>query len=100
MSLLTARNRLIYFRVTEEELGRFRALAERKGSRSLSDLAREALERLNRPEPDVNAERMVPELLEKIHRLQDQVSEMKGWLREMSDRLPEREMDAQRRNAR
>lgn len=74
MPVMSSRNRLIYFRVSEDELIRFRALAEMKGSRSLSDLMRDALERLNGAQHQNPAE--APRLLEQINSLQQSISEM------------------------
>ncbi len=85
MAILGSRNRLIYFRVSEEELERFRSLAETKGARSLSDLAREAIERLHQSEPEHLAS--VPILLERIHVLQNTVNTMNGRLEELSMKL-------------
>lgn len=74
MPVMSSRNRLIYFRVSEDELMRFRALAEMKGSRSLSDLMRDALERLDGAQHQTSAE--APRLLAEINSLQQSISEM------------------------
>lgn len=70
MALVSSRNRLIYFRVSEEELERIRSLAESKGARSVSDLAREAIEKLHRPPLDSDSSQSFPILLDRIHALQ------------------------------
>lgn len=46
MAVLKPRNRLVYFRVSEDEFQRFMQLCEREGARSISDLARDAMHRL------------------------------------------------------
>jgi hypothetical protein len=43
MSRLKPRNRLVNFRLTEEEYGRLAAVCARKGSPSISDFARAAI---------------------------------------------------------
>ena len=43
MSVLRPRNRLVYFRVSEDEYERFNHVCESTGSRSISDLARFAM---------------------------------------------------------
>lgn len=44
MSVLKPRNRLVYFRVSEDEFQRFNHVCESLGARSLSDLARSAMQ--------------------------------------------------------
>jgi Arc/MetJ-type ribon-helix-helix transcriptional regulator len=85
MGVSSARNRLIYFRVSEEELSRFRSLATLKGSRSLSDFAREALEKLSGPTVDNAA--TVPALLEHIHELRDKMDSINQRLEQLSKQL-------------
>ena len=46
MAVLRPRNRLVYFRVSEDEFQQFAQLCEREGARSISDLARDAMQRL------------------------------------------------------
>lgn len=43
MSILRPRNRVVYFRVSEDEFHRFRSICESRGARSVSDLARSAM---------------------------------------------------------
>ena len=45
MAVLSPRNRLVYFRVSEEEFQRFSALCLSEGARSLSEFARCAVQR-------------------------------------------------------
>lgn len=46
MAVLKPRNRLVYFRVSEEEFELFTHMCQVEGARSISDLARVALRRL------------------------------------------------------
>jgi len=46
MAVLSPRNRLIYFRVSEEEFRRFSELCLSEGARSLSEFARCAIQRI------------------------------------------------------
>jgi len=46
MAVLKPRNRLVYFRVSEEEFQLFTSMCQTEGARSISDLARVALQRL------------------------------------------------------
>lgn len=55
MAVLKPRNRLVYFRVSEEEFQLFSGMCEIEGARSISDLARLALQRLAH-EHSLNAE--------------------------------------------
>ena len=48
MSVLKPRNRLVYFRVSEDEFQRFNHICESTGARSISDLARSAMQFLIR----------------------------------------------------
>ena len=46
MSVIRPRNRLVYFRVSEDEYKQFNQLCKSAGARSISDLARNAMERM------------------------------------------------------
>lgn len=46
MAVLKPRERLVYFRVSEDEFRQFVSVCEQAGARSLSDLARNAVQRL------------------------------------------------------
>jgi hypothetical protein len=48
MSVLRPRNRLVYFRVSEDEFQQFSGICDSAGARSISDLARVALQRMIR----------------------------------------------------
>lgn len=49
MSVSNPRNRLVYFRISEDEFKRFSTLRELRGARSISDLARLAMQDLIDP---------------------------------------------------
>ncbi len=46
MAVLKPRERLVYFRVSEDEFKQFVSVCEQAGARSVSDLARNAVQRL------------------------------------------------------
>lgn len=46
MSVLKPRTRVVYFRVSEDEFRQLHALCELRGERSLSDLARSAMQQM------------------------------------------------------
>lgn len=46
MAVLKPRERLVYFRISEDEYRRFTSVCEESGARSVSDLARNAVQRL------------------------------------------------------
>ena len=46
MSVLKPRNRLVYFRVSEDEFQQFNQMCATVGARSISDLARSAIQRM------------------------------------------------------
>ena len=52
MSVIRRRNRQVYFRVSEDEFQRFVELCNSAGARSISDLARSAIEKLLRESTD------------------------------------------------
>lgn len=46
MAVLKPRERLVYFRISEDEFRQFVGVCEQEGARSVSDLARTAIQRL------------------------------------------------------
>lgn len=63
MAVLKPRERLVYFRVSEDEFRQFSSVCEQEGARSVSDLARCAVQRLiangdRQREDDVVAQKM------------------------------------------
>jgi hypothetical protein len=88
MAVLKPRNRLVYFRVSEEEFQLFSGMCEIEGARSISDLARLALQRLAQ-EHRLNTEddfidklkainEVLNELGEKVARLKTQLESADG----------------------
>ncbi len=78
MAVLKPRNRLIYFRVSEDEYQRYNHVCESTGSRSLSDLARSAMQTMAQnpgshedliTEKLAALETLVSDLNRKIHEL-------------------------------
>jgi DNA-binding transcriptional regulator GbsR (MarR family) len=69
MAVLKPRERLVYFRITEDEFHQFASVCEQEGARSISDLARSAVQRLIAEcHREREAENLAPkmELLEKL----------------------------------
>jgi hypothetical protein len=63
MAVLKPRERLVYFRISEDEFRQFASVCEQEGARSVSDLARSAVQRLiaeghRQKEDDALAQRM------------------------------------------
>lgn len=52
MSVLKARNRIVYFRVSEDEFHDFSEMCQAANARSLSDLARSAMQRMRREQTE------------------------------------------------
>lgn len=67
MAVLKPRERLVYFRVSEDEFRQFVSVCEQAGARSVSDLARSAVQRLI---ADGNRQREGEELADKMYRLE------------------------------
>ena len=67
MAVLKPRERLVYFRISEDEFRQFVSVCEQEGARSVSDLARSAVQRLI---ADGERHRDGEELAEKMHRLE------------------------------
>jgi hypothetical protein len=67
LAVLKPRERLVYFRVSEDEFRQFVSVCEQGGARSVSDLARSAVQRLI---ADGQRQREVTELDEKMRLLE------------------------------
>lgn len=67
MAVLKPRERLVYFRISEDEFRQFLSVCEQEGARSVSDLARSAVQRLI---SDGHRQREDDEVTEKMHRLE------------------------------
>lgn len=75
MAVLKPRERLVYFRVSEDEFHQFVSVCEREGARSVSDLARNAVQRLI---AEHHREREDRELTPKVDKLEKLVTELTG----------------------
>ncbi len=76
MTVLRARTKLIYFRVTEEEYAWLRSMCEATGARSLSDLVRTFLR--ERRDGQARQGDGVEALAARIDRLTALIEEMQG----------------------
>jgi len=77
MAILKPRERLVYFRVSEDEFHQFVSLCEQEGARSVSDLARSAVQRLI---ADCNRQTRDNELAPMIHLLNKLISDVRTQL--------------------
>lgn len=71
MAVLKPRERLVYFRISEDEFRQFVSVCEQEGARSVSDLARSAVQRLI---AEGHRQREGEELAEKMHRLEQLIA--------------------------
>lgn len=67
MAVLKPRERLVYFRISEDEFHQFASVCEQQGARSVSDLARNAVQRLI---ADGHRQRENDGIAEKMHKLE------------------------------
>jgi len=73
MAVLKPRERLVYFRISEDEFHQFLGVCEQAGARSVSDLARNAVQRLI---TEGNRERDERELAPKVVMLEKLIGEL------------------------
>ena len=73
MAVLKPRERLVYFRVSEDEFHQFLGVCEQEGARSVSDLARSAVQRLI---AEGNRDREGRELAPKVEILEQLIGEL------------------------
>lgn len=73
MAVLKPRERLVYFRVSEDEFRQFVSVCEQAGARSVSDLARSAVQRLI---TDGNRQREDEALTNKMSRLERLIAQV------------------------
>jgi hypothetical protein len=71
VAVLKPRERLVYFRVSEDEFRQFNSVCEQGGARSVSDLARNAVQRLI---ADAQRQREGQELEEKMRVLENLIA--------------------------
>jgi hypothetical protein len=73
MAVLKPRERLVYFRISEDEFHQFLGVCEQEGARSVSDLARSAVQRLIAAG---NRDREERELVPKVQVLEKLIGEL------------------------
>jgi hypothetical protein len=78
VAVLKPRERLVYFRISEDEFRQFVGVCEQEGARSVSDLARTAIQRLI---ADGDRHRNGEELADKIQRLEQLMTSVTEQLR-------------------
>jgi hypothetical protein len=71
VAVLKPRERLVYFRISEDEFRQFVSVCEQEGARSVSDLARSAVQRLI---ADGHRHQEGEELAQKMHRLEQLIA--------------------------
>src|SRR5579863_2760002 len=84
MAVLKPRERLVYFRISEDEFHQFVSVCEQEGARSVSDLARNAVQRLI---ADGNRLREQREIAPKMETLEKLIAELSNQLRYLSTLL-------------
>ena len=77
MAVLKPRERLVYFRITEDEFHQFASVCEQEGARSISDLARSAVQRLI---ADCNRQREAETLMPRMKSLEKLIAEVTSQL--------------------
>ncbi len=91
MAVLKPRERLVYFRITEDEFHQFTSVCEQEGARSISDLARSAVQRLI---VECHREREAENLAPKMELLEKLIAEVTCQLESLA-RLGPRGRDAE-----
>jgi hypothetical protein len=84
MAVLKPRERLVYFRISEDEFHQFLGVCEQEGARSVSDLARSAVQRLI---TDGNRGREERELGPKVQVLEQLIGELTAQVRLLTTML-------------
>lgn len=82
MAVLKPRERLVYFRITEDEFHQFAGVCEQAGARSISDLARNAVQRLI---AEGDREREVEGLAPKMQHLEKLIAEVTEQLQMLTN---------------
>jgi len=90
VAVLKPRERLVYFRISEDEFRQFISVCEQAGARSVSDLARSAVQRLI---ADGNRQREDEELTNKMFRLERLIAEVTEQLQLLNGRVRGADMD-------
>jgi len=81
VAVLKPRERLVYFRISEDEFHQFVSVCAQEGARSVSDLARSAVQRLI---ADGNRHREDRELTPKVEMLEKLIAELTSQVRSLS----------------
>lgn len=87
MSVLKPRNRIVYFRVSEDEFHQFHDICQSAGARSLSDLARFAMRTLIQD----GAFDRPPHVFEKLTSLETMVSDLNRQIQLLTESLGKRQ---------
>ncbi len=77
MAVLKPRERLVYFRITEDEFNQFASVCQQEGARSISDLARSAVQRLI---AECNREHEAEGLAPRVEWLEKMIAEVTAQL--------------------
>lgn len=77
MAILKPRTRIVYFRISEEEFRELNAFCQVRGARSLSDLAREAMQNMLQRSPSASS----ADVTDRLMTLERAVAEMNQMLR-------------------
>jgi len=86
MSVIRPRTRLVYFRVSDDEFKQYGELCKTAGARSISDLARSAMERMIRE----NTRHSSDEITERLCTLDEAIAELTGKIQQLNMLLTER----------
>lgn len=89
MSVLKPRERSVYFRISEDEFHQFVGVCEQQGARSVSDLARNAVQRLI---ADCNRQREDVEVTPKVQVLEKLIADVTRQLELLNELLQQREL--------
>ena len=91
MAVFKPRERLVYFRISEDEFHQFVSVCEQEGARSVSDLARNAVQRLI---SDGDRHREDHQLTPKVQMLEKLIGELNSQLRVLTALLQTKDAEA------
>lgn len=91
MSVLKPRERSVYFRISEDEFHQFVSVCEQQGARSVSDLARNAVQRLI---AECNRQREDVETAPKVQVLERLIADVTQQLQLLTELLQRHELNA------
>src|SRR5437879_5234472 len=84
MAVLRPRNRLVYFRVSEDEFQQFNQICESARARSVSDLARFAVQRMINDSNDGTVGHHPNDVVEKLRVLEAGISDLSRRVQELT----------------